>query len=286
MSEEKPHPPQNAAAAPVAVSAPSVRRKPGKTTAAKAKKPAKKAAKKPAKASRLKTADAKTRVMRTSLYSPDEVRALFERFRAANPAPKGELLHTNAFTLVVAVVLSAQATDVGVNKATRELFRLADTPQKMLALGEYRIGELIKTIGLFRTKAKNVLALSQRLIDEFGGEVPANRDDLIRLAGVGPKTANVVLNTAFGEPTIAVDTHIFRLANRLELAPGRSTPVVERALTTIIPDEFKRDAHHWLILHGRYVCKARVPDCSHCIIADLCKYPDKTSDVAFVPEAK
>jgi endonuclease-3 len=214
-------------------------------------------------------------------YSEAEIQAIFERFKAANPEPQGELEHTNAFTLVVAVVLSAQATDVGVNKATRELFRLADTPQKMVALGEYRISDLIKTIGLFRTKARNVLALSQMLIDDYGSEVPGDRDALVRLPGVGPKTANVVLNTAFGQPTIAVDTHIFRLANRLGIAPGRTPAVVERELTRIIPDAYKRDSHHWLILHGRYVCKARSPDCSHCIIADLCKFPDKTSDVAF-----
>ena len=215
------------------------------------------------------------------LYSKAEIQAIFERFKAANPSPVGELEHSNPYTLVVAVALSAQATDVSVNKATRELFRLADTPQKMVSLGQDRVSDLIKTIGLFRTKAKNVIALSQMLIDEFGGEVPRDRDQLMRLPGVGQKTANVVMNTAFGESTIAVDTHIFRLANRLGLAPGKTPNSVEEALHKVIPDEFKRDSHHWLILHGRYVCKARAPDCSHCIIADLCKYPDKTSEVAF-----
>ncbi len=217
-------------------------------------------------------------------YSPAEIRALFERFKAANPEPKGELEHTNPFTLVVAVALSAQATDVSVNKATRELFRLADTPEKMVALGEYRVSDLIKTIGLFRTKAKNVIALSQLLIDKFGGKVPQTREELVQLPGVGQKTANVVLNTAFGQSTIAVDTHIFRLSNRLGIAPGRTPAAVEKTLEAIIPDEFKRDSHHWLILHGRYICKARVPDCSHCVIADLCKFPDKTNEVAYWPE--
>ena len=217
-------------------------------------------------------------------YSPAEIRALFERFKQANPEPKGELEHTNPFTLVVAVALSAQATDVSVNKATRELFRLADTPEKMVALGEYRVSDLIKTIGLFRTKAKNVIALSQLLIDKFGGEVPQTREELVQLPGVGQKTANVVLNTAFGQSTIAVDTHIFRLSNRLGIAPGRTPVAVEKTLEAIIPDEFKRDSHHWLILHGRYICNARVPDCSHCVIADLCKFPDKTNEVAYWPE--
>ena len=176
----------------------------------------------------------KKRSTSNTLYSPQEIQTVFERFRHNNPTPKGELEHTNPYTLVVAVALSAQATDVGVNKATRELFRLADTPQKMLALGEYRVSDLIKTIGLFRTKAKNVIRLSQILIDEFGGEVPADRDQLMRLPGVGQKTANVVMNIAFGEATIAVDTHIFRLANRLGLAPGRTPAIVERELHKVI----------------------------------------------------
>ncbi len=219
------------------------------------------------------------------LYSAPEIHAIFERFHAANPAPVGELEHSNPYTLLVAVVLSAQATDVSVNKATRDLFRLADTPQKMVALGEYRVSDLIKTIGLFRTKAKNVIALSQLLIDRHGGAVPSDRESLVALPGVGQKTANVVMNTAFGAATIAVDTHIFRLANRLGLAPGRTPAIVERELEKIVPEVYKRDSHHWLILHGRYVCKARLPDCSHCLIADLCKNKDKTSDVAYLPGA-
>jgi endonuclease-3 len=200
---------------------------------------------------------------------------MFSRFQAHEPEPKGELEHVNAFTLLVAVVLSAQATDAGVNKATRELFRLADTPQKMAALGEDRIRELIKTIGLFRNKAKNVAALSQQLVDHLGGEVPRTRDELVKLPGVGRKTANVVLNIAFGEPTIAVDTHLFRLANRIGIAPGKTPEAVETALEKVIPPAFLRHAHHWLILHGRYVCLARKPRCGNCIIADLCKSPEK-----------
>lgn len=212
-------------------------------------------------------------------YSADEIRTIFERFRAVAPEPKGELDHVNPFTLLVAVVLSAQATDVGVNKATRELFRLADTPAKMVALGEDRVRDLIKTIGLFRNKAKNTILLSQALIDRFGGEVPADRDALVSLPGVGRKTANVVLNGAFGQPTLAVDTHILRLGNRLRLAPGKTPDEVEAALLKVIPDEFLRHAHHWLILHGRYVCKARKPDCAQCVIADLCRSDEKTSAV-------
>jgi len=223
----------------------------------------------------------KTRAPRLSRYTQAGIEAIFRRFQAANPAPVGELDHSNAYTLLVAVVLSAQATDVGVNKATRELFRLADTPEKMLALGEYRVSDLIKTIGLFRTKAKNVIALSQILVDRFGGAVPDNREALMQLPGVGQKTANVVLNIAFGQSTIAVDTHIFRLANRLGLAPGRTPALVEAALEKVIPTAFKRHSHHWLILHGRYICKARTPDCHRCLIADLCKYAEKTSNVAF-----
>ncbi len=218
-------------------------------------------------------------------YSAAEIRAIFTRFRDANPEPKGELDYVNPFTLLVAVVLSAQATDVGVNKATKELFRLADTPEKMVALGEERVRELIKTIGLFRSKAKNVVALSQLLIDRFDGEVPRNRDQLVSLPGVGRKTANVVLNSAFGEPTIAVDTHILRLGNRLGIAPGKTPDAVEQILDKVIPAEFKRHAHHWLILHGRYVCKARKPDCERCIIADLCKFDGKTSAVGVTAAA-
>ncbi|MDR3376396.1 MAG: endonuclease III [Ancalomicrobiaceae bacterium] len=215
------------------------------------------------------------------VYSAAEVRALFERFRSANPEPKGELDHVNAFTLLIAVVLSAQATDAGVNKATKELFRLADTPEKLVALGEDRVRELIKTIGLFRMKAKNVVALARMLIERFGGEVPATREDLVTLPGVGRKTANVVLNGAFGASTIAVDTHLFRLGNRLGLAPGKTPEEVEAGLEAVIPDDLKRHAHHWLILHGRYVCKARRPECERCVIADLCKFDGKSADVPF-----
>ncbi len=220
-----------------------------------------------------------------SLYSPAEVEALFRRFETAEPEPKGELYSVNSFTLLVAVVLSAQATDAGVNKATPELFRLADTPARMVALGEDRIRDLIKTIGLYKTKAKNVFLLSKALVEIHGGEVPATREALQALAGVGRKTANVVLNIAFGQPTIAVDTHIFRLANRLGLAPGKTPEEVERRLEAIIPDAYKRHSHHWLILHGRYVCKARKPDCERCLIADLCKSPDKTADAPAKPVA-
>lgn len=214
-----------------------------------------------------------------SAYSDAEIREIFGRFRAVQPEPKGELAHVNPFTLLVAVVLSAQATDVGVNKATRELFRLADTPEKMVALGEDRVRDLIKTIGLFRNKAKNTILLSQALLDHHGGEVPRDLDALVELPGVGRKTANVVLNGAFGEPTIAVDTHILRLGNRLRLAPGKTPDEVERGLMRIVPSEFLRYAHHWLILHGRYVCKARRPDCERCVIADLCRFEGKTNDV-------
>ena len=203
------------------------------------------------------------------------VRAMFERWRAQEPHPKSELEHVNAFTLLVAVVLSAQSTDAGVNKATRALFARADTPGKMVALGEDVVRDHIKTIGLFRTKAKNVIALSQVLIEEHGGDIPRSREALERLPGVGRKTANVVLNSAFGEPTMAVDTHIFRLANRLHLAPGKTTLAVELGLGQIIPDEFKLHAHHWLILHGRYICKARAPLCQQCLVADLCESEEK-----------
>jgi endonuclease-3 len=203
------------------------------------------------------------------------VRAIFERFRAANPEPEGELEHVNAFTLLVAVVLSAQATDAGVNKATRKLFALADTPEKMLALGEERVRDLVKTIGLFRTKARNVIALCEKLIAEFGGEVPVTREALESLPGVGRKTANVVLNIAFGEITHAVDTHVFRVANRLRIAPGRNVLQVELGLEKAVPQEFGRHAHHWLILHGRYTCKALRPECGRCLQIDLCDSPDK-----------
>ena len=212
-------------------------------------------------------------------YSPAEIEEIFRRFSIQRPEPKGELEHVNPFTLLVAVVLSAQATDAGVNKATRALFAIADTPEKMLALGEEQVGEHIRTIGLWRNKAKNVIALSQALLDRYGGEVPASRDDLVTLPGVGRKTANVVLNMSFGQHTMAVDTHILRIGNRIELAPGKTPEQVEDILVRIIPDHYMRHAHHWLILHGRYVCKARKPDCPACVIADICKFPEKTATV-------
>ena len=205
-----------------------------------------------------------------------QIQEMFERLRAGNPEPQTELEYANVFTLLVAVVLSAQATDVGVNKATKDLFEIADTPEKMSALGEAVVRDYIKTIGLYRNKAKNVIALSDKLVAEHGGEVPHDREALEALPGVGRKTANVVLNTAFGEPTMAVDTHIFRLSNRLSLAPGKTVLEVEKKLVKRIPAEFLRHAHHWLILHGRYVCKARKPDCPNCVIADLCGFKGKT----------
>jgi endonuclease-3 len=205
-----------------------------------------------------------------------EVRALFSRLAESNPEPQTELEYTNPFTLLVAVVLSAQATDKGVNKATKPLFAKVDTPQKMVALGEERLRDAIRTIGLYRNKAKNVIALSRALIANHRGEVPRTREELEALPGVGRKTANVVLNVAFGEATIAVDTHIFRVCNRTNLAPGRDPFEVEMALEAVVPPGFKQHAHHWLILHGRYICVARVPRCPDCVIADLCRYPDKT----------
>ena len=201
---------------------------------------------------------------------------IYARLRAAMPAPTTELEYHSAFELLVAVVLSAQATDVSVNKATRKLYAVANTPAAILKLGEAGLREFIKTIGLFNTKAKNVIALCDILLREHGGEVPRDRESLEKLPGVGRKTANVVLNTAFGEPTIAVDTHIFRVANRTGLAPGKDVRQVEDRLVKFTADEFKRDAHHWLILHGRYVCKALKPDCPRCGIADLCEYRRKT----------
>ncbi len=214
-----------------------------------------------------------------TLYSPDEIAEIFRRFCVQRPAPASELQYFNPFTLLVAVVLSAQATDAGVNKATRELFKIADTPGKMAALGVERLGEHIRIIGLWRNKAKNVIALSQALVRDHGGKVPATREALQALPGVGRKTANVVLNIAFGQPTMAVDTHIFRLANRIGLAPGATPEAVEANLVRVIPEKYLRHAHHWLILHGRYVCKARKPDCEACIIADLCKAAVKTTNV-------
>jgi endonuclease-3 len=206
-----------------------------------------------------------------------DVVELFTRLRELNPKPTTELAYTTPFELLVAVVLSAQATDVGVNKATRKLYTVANTPAAILALGEDGLKAYISTIGLFNAKAKNVIALCQLLIEQHGGEVPREREALEALPGVGRKTANVVLNTAFGEPTIAVDTHIFRVSNRTGLAPGKDVRAVEAKLEKVVPPEFKLDAHHWLILHGRYVCKARKPDCPHCVIRDLCRYKDKTT---------
>ena len=205
-----------------------------------------------------------------------DVVELFSRLRELDPHPTTELLYRTPFELLVAVVLSAQATDVGVNKATRKLYPVANTPQAILDLGEDGLKRYISSIGLFNAKAKNVIALCRLLIECHGGEVPRTREALEALPGVGRKTANVVLNTAFGEPTIAVDTHIFRVSNRTGLAPGANVRAVEDKLEKVVPAEFKRDAHHWLILHGRYVCKARKPDCPHCVIRDLCRYPHKT----------
>ena len=201
---------------------------------------------------------------------------IFRRFHAAQPEPRGELNHTNAFTLLVAVALSAQATDVGVNRATAKLFEIADTPEKMLALGEEGVTEHIKTIGLYRNKAKNVIRLSQILIDQFGGQVPSSRAALQSLPGVGRKTANVVLNMWWRIPAQAVDTHIFRIGNRTGICPGKDVETVERAIEDHVPAEFQQHAHHWLILHGRYICTARKPRCPDCLIRDLCPYPEKT----------
>jgi endonuclease-3 len=236
-----------------------------KGTAAKVKGPVK----------RIK-ADVKAALAELPQWTPAEIQETFRRFQAAVPVPKGELQHINPFTLLVAVVLSAQATDAGVNKATPALFKAADTPEKMAKLGEARVRDFIKTIGLFRTKAKNVIGLSHKLIAEHGGQVPHDREALEALPGVGRKTANVVLNIAFGEPTIAVDTHIFRVGNRTGLATGKTPFEVEEKLNKVVPDKYKLHAHHWLILHGRYVCVARRPLCEKCIIADLCKWPGKT----------
>ena len=209
-------------------------------------------------------------------WSPAEVREAFLRFRKANPEPKGELEHINPYTLLVAVVLSAQATDAGVNKATRALFARADTPQKMVDLGEEEVRDYIRTIGLYRTKARNVIALSEKLIAEFGGVVPRTRAELESLPGAGRKTANVVLNMAFGEHTMAVDTHVFRVGNRTNMAPGKNVLEVELELVRIIPHEFMMHAHHSQILQGRYTCLARRPLCERCVINDLCRWPEKT----------
>lgn len=213
----------------------------------------------------------------TSFMNVQQREKFFARLAKANPDPKGELNYTNPYTLLVAVVLSAQATDVGVNKATGPLFKVVSTPHDMVKLGENKLKKYIQTIGLFNTKAKNVIALSKLLIEKHGGEVPQNRDDLVALPGVGRKTANVVLNIAFGEPTIAVDTHIFRVSNRTGLAPGKTVDAVEAQLEKLVPEKYRLHAHHWLILHGRYTCKARKPECARCVVYDLCAYKDKTA---------
>jgi endonuclease III len=233
---------------------------------------------KPAKA-RAK-ADAKAAHGALPQWTKAEIEEAFRRFAAANPNPNTELEHGDPFTLLVSVVLSAQATDAGVNRATPALFALADTPEKMIKLGEPKVRDLIKTIGLFRTKAKNVIALSRKLVEEHGGKVPHDRAALEALPGVGRKTANVVLNVAFGEPTIAVDTHIFRVGNRTGLAVGKTPLDVEMKLMEVVPEKYLLHAHHWLILHGRYTCVARRPLCEKCIIADLCKWPGKTVSAA------
>ena len=219
---------------------------------------------------------AKRALKETARAKAQRVAAIFERFEKADPNPKGELDHSNLFTLLVAVVLSAQATDVGVNKATAALFAIADTPEKMLQLGEEGLIGHIKTIGLYRAKAKNVIGLSRMLVERHGGAVPHDRAALEALPGVGRKTANVVLNIGFGEPVIAVDTHIFRVSNRLPLASGKTVEAVEAGLERLVPERYKLHAHHWLILHGRYICKARRPLCERCLISDLCFFEGKT----------
>ena len=234
--------------------------------------PARPAAKRPLPKA-VQTVRARKAIARAA--SPAVIEEIFARFHKANAEPKGELEYVNPFTLLVAVVLSAQATDAGVNKATRPLFAIADTPQKMLALGEDKVRDMIKTIGLFRTKAKNVVELSRQLIERFGGQVPQDRDALVTLPGVGRKTANVVLNMAFGQETMAVDTHIFRVSNRLKIAPGKTPEQVEAGLEKRVPKRYRLHAHHWLILHGRYTCKALRPECERCIVSDLCASGDK-----------
>jgi endonuclease-3 len=214
---------------------------------------------------------------RARRLKPDQIAEIFRRFQKAEPEPKGELRSANPFTLLVAVVLSAQATDAGVNRATASLFKVADTPDKMLALGEEGLIGYIKSIGLYRMKAKNVIGLSKVLIEKHGGKVPRERQALEALPGVGRKTANVVMNTAFGEATIAVDTHIFRVGNRTGLAPGKTPLEVEMRLEKVVPAQYKHHAHHWLILHGRYVCKARKPECWRCLINDICLFRPKTA---------
>ncbi|HUU66630.1 MAG TPA: endonuclease III [Methyloceanibacter sp.] len=240
-------------------------------------------AKKPAKAPRRKPGARKAASGKTapgSLLTQSQVDEIFARFQAADPHPKTELRYKDSFTLLVAVVLSAQATDASVNLATPALFAVADTPQKMVALGEAGVTDKIKTIGLYRNKAKNLIALSEKLIEEHGGKVPNTRESLESLPGVGRKTANVVLNVAFGQATIGIDTHAFRVANRTGLAPGKTPLIVEETLNRIVPERYKHNAHHWLILQGRYVCKARKPECWRCIISDICLFEPKTEALA------
>jgi endonuclease-3 len=214
---------------------------------------------------------------RTGRLTPGEIREMFSRLAELDPSPTTELEYSTPYELLVAVILSAQSTDAGVNRATRRLFRAANTPRAMVSLGVEGLKPFISSIGLFNTKAANVVAMSQQLLDRHDGEVPRTREALEALPGVGRKTANVVLNTAFGEPTMAVDTHIFRVSNRTGLAPGRNVRAVEEGLLKAVPSEYLRDAHHWLILHGRYTCKARKPECPRCPIRDLCRFPGKTS---------
>ncbi|MGM4930858.1 endonuclease III [Tardiphaga sp. 619_E2_N8_5] len=255
---------------------PKITRKlPASTKSSPAKKVVAKAVKAPAK-KMAKSKPIKLKPIKLKPWTKAQVHEAFSRFRKANPEPKGELEHLNPYTLLVAVVLSAQATDAGVNKATRALFPIADTPQKMIDLGEETVRDYIKTIGLYRTKAKNVIALSEKLIREFGGVVPRTRAEIESLPGAGRKTANVVLNMAFGEHTMAVDTHVFRVGNRTNMAPGKNVLDVELELERVIPHEFMLHAHHWLILHGRYTCLARKPRCEVCLINDLCQWPEKT----------
>jgi endonuclease-3 len=256
---------------------PSTAQKPAKPKAAKprAGKPKAKGAGGKAIANAAAAKAASKRRKRDGLTAA-EIEAIFFRFHALEPEPKGELEYVNPYTLLVAVALSAQATDVGVNKATRPLFQVVDTPAKMVALGEEKLTGYIRTIGLFRTKAKNVIALSEQLIADHGGEVPRDREALEKLPGVGRKTANVVLNMAFGMPTIAVDTHLFRVANRTGLAPGKTPLAVELGLEKVVPEAYRLHAHHWLILHGRYHCKATKPACGTCVIRDICRFEAKT----------
>ena len=246
---------------------------PPKTAAAK--KSSAKSADKPKTPTKKPKKKAAKKTMRRRI-STETIEQIFARFAEAEPEPKGELEHSNVYTLLVAVVLSAQATDAGVNRATKDLFAVADTPEKMVARGEDTVRDYIKTIGLYRNKAKNVVALSQELIDKYDSNVPADRDTLETLPGVGRKTANVVMNVWFGEPTMAVDTHVFRIANRL--APGKTPLEVEAKLLKAVPPQYGVPSHHWLILHGRYICTARKPSCPRCIIRDLCIFPDKTPD--------